>query len=201
MSDKNMLDRRQFVKSVVLAGATLAASGVVGTNKAFARNTQGRVHGVCFMGGKNCKVTYVDDGVVPGRDNGIDFYTFPSSGTNPLDSGGNYNPNRLQNNTFARGGKYWLMWKAESSSMRLFASTDGTATIESTAAAPPNAPSRDLTLNPFKSEEEILAAVARGEIVVTNLQVVVDCPITDANPGDIAVDLNPTVGPFCNKSS
>jgi hypothetical protein len=93
------------------------------------------------------------------------------------------------------------MFEVVSGSLDLFASTDGTKTIYSTVRAPAGSPSRDLTTNPFTSEEEILAARDRGEIAISFTGVNIDCPITDAAAGDIVVDLNPTVGPFCNKSA
>lgn len=199
MTDAEQYARREFLKRGGLAVAATAAGGALLTTEAARGGRfEGVVHGVCWLGGKNCKVTYVDLG--PARVKGTPIYVLPSSGANPFDSGGNYRPERLQNNVFAGGGRVWPMWIVVSGSLDLFASTDGTKTIYSTVRAPAGSPLRDLTTNPFRSEEEIFAARDRGELVVTFTGMAVDCPITAANPGDIVVDLNPTVGVFCPKA-
>lgn len=194
------IGRREMIKRTAVGGLAAATVGLLGgVPQAMARRTEGLIHGTCFLGGKNCKVVYVDLGIIEGKTNGVPIYSFPASDTNPLDTGGNYRPERLQNNAFAGGGKNWLMFDVVSGTTDLFASTDGTKTIYSIRRAPTGSPSRDLTLHPFKSEEEILMSYQLGEVQVVPLGVVVDCPVTDPNPGDIVVDLNPTVGPFCNK--
>ena len=190
--------RREMLKKTLYTALAASTLGLPGG--AQAAKFAGTVHGVCFLGGKNCKVTYVDLGLLP-KTNGTPIYVFPADRPNPLDRGGNYRPERLQNNVFAGSGKNWLAFNITSGSVRLFASTDGTTTIESTQPTPPGSPARDLTTNPFKSEEEIFAARDRGEVIVTPLNEVIDCPITDATPGDVVVDLNPTVGPFCKRSA
>lgn len=93
------------------------------------------------------------------------------------------------------------MWTVVSGSVDLYASTDGTATIYSTVRAPAGSPSRDLTTNPFTSEEEILAAAEAGEVIINDEGFSADCPITKADPGDIVVDLNPDVFELCNRTS
>jgi hypothetical protein len=194
------LERRKFLQRAAIVG--LAASGIAlgaGAKTASAGGRFPGVHGVCWLGGKDCKVTYVDLG--PTKKGNTPIYAFPSSDNNPLDTGGNYRPQRLQNNAFAGSGRYWPMFEVVSASLDLFASTDGTKTIYSTVRAPAGSPSRDLTTNPFKSEGEVLAARDRGEVTISFTGVNIDCPITDAAAGDIVVDLNPTVGPFCSRSA
>lgn len=88
-----------------------------------------------------------------------------------------------------------------SASLDLYASTDGTATIYSTVRSSDPTFSRDLTLMPFTSEEEILHAAEMGFVTITDLGFSADCPITKAEPGDIVVDLNPDVFELCNRTS
>lgn len=198
MSEAERFARRELLKRGGLAVAATAASGVLlAPRAAHGGRFEGVVHGVCWLGGKNCKVTYVDLG--PARVKGTPIYVFESSEPNPLDSGGNYRPQRLQNNVFAGSGRIWPVWVVVSAQLDLSASTNGTKTIYSTVRAPAGSRSRDLTTNPFRSEEEIFAARDRGEVAVSFTGMAVDCPITSANPGDIVVDLNPTVGGFCSR--
>jgi hypothetical protein len=42
--------------------------------------------------------------------------------------------------------------------------------------------------------------VTAGDVVITFTGLNIDCPMTAADPGDIVVDLNPDVGPFCHRS-
>jgi hypothetical protein len=154
---------------------------------------------VCFDG-RDCKNTYIDLGPVDKNGKHI-VWVFQSPDPNPLDTGGNYSPNRLQNNAFGGGGRIWPVWTVVSGSVDLYASTDGTATIYSTVRGPdPSNFSRDLTTNPFTSEEEILAAAALGEVVINDEGFSADCPITKADPDDIVVDLNPDVFELCSRS-
>ncbi len=159
-----------------------------------------QVHGVCFMPsgeGSACKGYYQDLGVVEreGPDV-IALYTFPASGSNPLDNGGNYGPERLQNNVFATGGRFWKMFTVESATLSLIAGTDGSLELASTKAGA-GAERRDLTTQPYTSEAEIMENADAGRIVVTDTGMVVDCPVTRPGERDIVVDLNPDVGDFC----
>jgi hypothetical protein len=158
------------------------------------------VHGVCFMpgpDGKPCKSFYQDLGRVEreGPDV-IALYTFPADVPNPLDAGGNYLPERLQNNVFAADGRFWKMLAVESGSVTLIATTDGTREITSTTMGS-GEESRDLTRQPYLSEEEIMRDMEEGRIMVEDKGVVVDCPVTEPPAGAIVVDLNPDVGKFC----
>ena len=158
------------------------------------------MHGVCFVPGpegKPCKSFYQDLGrseregpdVIP-------LYTFPANMPNPLDIGGNYGPERLQNNVFAADGRFWRMLAVESGSLTLIATTNGSREISSTTEGG-SEERRDLTRQPYLAEEEILHDVAEGRIAVVDPGVVVDCPVTDPPPGAVIVDLNPGVGEFC----
>lgn len=158
------------------------------------------VHGVCFMpdgDGGDCKSYYQDLGVVEreGPDV-IALYTFPASGSNPLDTGGNYGPERLQNNVFATGGRFWKMFTVESATLSLIAGTDGSVELASTKAGG-GAERRDLTTQPYTSEATIMQDADAGLIVVTDTGMVVDCPVTQPGPEATIVDLNPSTGDFC----
>lgn len=158
------------------------------------------VHGVCFMpgpDGKPCKSFYQDLGKVEREGPDVfALYTFPADMPNPLDVGGNYLPERLQNNVFAADGRFWKMLAVESGSVTLIATTDGSRQITSTRVGSGYG-SRDLTRQPYLSEEEIMRDMEEGRIIVEDKGVVVDCPVTEPPPGAIVVDLNPDVGEFC----
>ncbi len=191
---KPRISRRTFLKS---AGAGLAAAALSPVVRVQAGPGEGQVHGVCFLGGKDCMVTYVDLG--PTSSGNTPVFAFPATDSNPLDTGGNYNPFRLQNNVFGGGGRKWPMYIITSANLNLFATTDGSKTIWGEGATVGGTPNRDLTTNPFKSEEEILAARDAGDVVVTFTGVIIDCPITDARAGEIVVNLNPAF-PICQRS-
>jgi len=158
------------------------------------------VHGVCWMGGNNvCKATYVDLGPV-NKNGKTPVWVFPADGNNPFDISGNYSPARLQNNIFGGGGRIWPMYIVVSGNVDLYATTDGNVTLRSTAFYNDGRPQRDLTFDPIKSEDELLAAEAAGDVVITFTGLNIDCPMTAADPGDIVVDLNPGIGEFCHKS-
>jgi hypothetical protein len=154
--------------------------------------------GTCFDGWQ-CKNTYIDLGPVSKNGKHI-VWVFQSPDPNSLDTEGNYSPNRLQNNVFGGGGRIWPVWTVVSGTLDLYASTDGTTKIFSTVRGPDPTFSRDLTLMPFTSEEEILHAADIGFVVINDEGFSADCPITRADPGDIVVDLNPDVFELCSRT-
>lgn len=193
------IKRRDFLK---LTGAGLAAAAglATGVGDAFGQPGSGQVHGVCFLGGQECQVTYVDLG--PVNNGNTPVYVMPADANgspNPFDSGGNYNPFRLQNNVFAGGGRKWPMYLIHSAGLDLFASTDGTV-IYGDGAAQDGRPTRDLTTNPITNEDDLLALEAAGDVTITFTGIIVDCPITKASGGEVVVNLNPDF-PICNRSS
>lgn len=195
---RNDLARRGFLRTTLVGGAAAIAAGTgilaqPGTAQAKLRTP---VHGVCWRGSKPCKVQYVDLGPVD-KDGGKPVYVFEADGYNPLDPGRNYSPKRLQNNIFGGGGHIWPMFLVVSAGLDLFASTDGSTLLHSTNRATPGSPTRDLTVDPFRTQDELLSAADRGDVTISFTGVAVDCPIIDAEPGDIVVDLNPAVGGFC----
>ncbi len=201
MSDKKQtIGRRSFLKKATVAGMAVSAAGVLkGTELVQAAPGEGLVHGVCFLGGRECQVTYVDLGPVSNGNTPV--YVMPSDpngSPNPFDSGGNYNPFRLQNNVFAGGGRKWPMWVIHSAGLDLMASTDGTI-LWGDGAAQDGRPTRDLTPNPIIDEEELLALEAAGDVTLSFTGVIVDCPITKARNNEIVVNLNPAF-PICKKS-
>ena len=206
------VSRRKFltVAGVLVAGgvASMACGGDEGTREATPQlggtptgaGPENEVHGVCFMPGEDgrpCKSFYQDLGAVEreGPDV-IRLYTFPADMPNPLDVGGNYGPERLQNNLFAADGRFWKMLTVESGGLTLMATTDGSREITSTRKGA-GMGVRDLTLEPYVSEEEILRHADAGRIVIVDTGVVVDCPLTSPPPRAVIVDLNPDVGEFC----
>lgn len=193
------MKRRDFLK---LSGAGIAAAAglAAGVTEGFAQKPgTGQVHGVCFLGGQECQVTYVDLG--PVNSGNTPVYVMPADpngSPNPFDSGGNYNPFRLQNNVFAGGGRKWPMYLVHSAGLDLIASTNGTV-IWGDGTAQDGRPTRDLTANPITSEEELLALDTAGDLSVTFTGIIVDCPITTADAGETVVNLNPEF-PICNRS-
>ncbi len=196
------ITRRGFLKKAAVTGAAVSAAGAGTFAYALPAGAQpgaGQVHGVCFLGGQECQVTYVDLG--PTNSGNTPVYVMPSDPNgppNPFDSGGNYNPFRLQNNVFAGGGRKWPMWVVHSAGLDLMASTDGTI-LWGDGAAQDGRPTRDLTTNPITSEEELLALEAAGDVTLMFTGVIVDCPITKAKNNETVVNLNPDF-PVCNRS-
>ncbi len=173
--------------------------------------SQGRVLGVCFMGGDACQSIYVDLGEyeATGRTKlgqEIPVYIFPSSRSNPLDSTGQYNPNRLQNNLFASHGRVWAMHEVHSKNLILKAEpapgevllglgvTDAD-TVSQEGARPRT---RDLYRNPITGLNELLALEAMGEVEIVNLFFNTDCPLATPNDNDTVVNLNPNY-PICGE--
>ncbi|MGE0140888.1 MAG: twin-arginine translocation signal domain-containing protein [Ilumatobacteraceae bacterium] len=195
--DPDGFTRRSFLRRAAVGGAAVAVGGVLlsGGHTASAK-LHTPVHGVCWDGDKPCKVQYVDLGPVD-SDGGKPVYVFEADGFNPFDPGRHYSPRRLQNNVFGGGGHIWPMYLVHSAALQLVASTDGSITLHSTNRAPDGSPMRDLTTKPFRFEDELLEAADRGLVTITFTGVSVDCPIIDADRGDIVVDLNPGVGRFC----
>lgn len=192
------IDRRGFLRSAVLgAGAAVTlGSGLLGAAAPAHARLRTPVHGVCWRGSKPCKVQYVDLGPVD-KDGGKPVYVFEADGYNPFDPGRNYSPRRLQNNIFGGGGHIWPMFVVVSAGLDLLASTDGSRTLYSTTRAEAGSARRDLTHEPFRTEDELLLAAEQGEVAISFTGVTVDCPIIDAEQGDIVVDLNPYAGAFC----
>ena len=172
-----------------------------------------RTLGVCFMGDDPCQSIYVDLGEYEptGRTKlgqEIPVYIFPSSvrNPNPLDSTGQYNPFRLQNNVFADHGRVWSMFEVRSKDLVLKAEPRPGLVLWGAGVTPPDTTdpdiprprTRDLYHNPFKGEEEILLLAERGEVEVVNLFFNTDCPLVDPLPNDVIVNLNPNF-PICGQ--
>jgi hypothetical protein len=197
---KDKLGHRAILGWAVLAVVVILFAGQFNSIEAAKRETP--VHGVCYMGGNDnntCKAAYVDLGPV-NKKGTHPVWAFPADGDNPFDVGGNYSPARLQNNVFGGGGRIWPMYIIVSGNVDLYATTDGNVTLHSVTWYGDGRPQRDLTFEPFKSEDELLAAEAAGDIVITFTGLHIDCPMTAPDEGDIVVDLNPDVDAFCHKS-
>ena len=173
---------------------------------------EARVLGVCFMLEEKCLSPYIDLG--PYNDDrqataktAIPVYVFPSVPLNaggtmhPSDKEGLYNPYRLQNNVFADDGRVWAMWRVYSADLNLVAIPEPGVRIwgeEADQTADSKSGNlRDLFSNPYTSEKEILDAAEAGHIRLANLFKNVDCPIVEAKPNDIIVNLNSTF-PICD---
>jgi hypothetical protein len=91
------ITRRTFVKRAAITGLAVSLASQFGREpfaQAAPRPTP--IHGTCFDG-RDCKNTYIDLGPVNKNGKHI-VWVFGSPDPNPLDTGGNYSPNRLQNN-------------------------------------------------------------------------------------------------------
>ncbi len=180
---------------------------------------QNKVLGVCFMDSDPCGMTYVDLGVyddpkeATAKNDMVPVYVFPSippdagGRPNPLDPNHAYRPYRLQNNVFAGPGYIWSMWEVRSANLVLKAEPQPGVTLWGIGVDPseyegggddekPSRRVRDLYLNPFMGEAEILTLAQRGDVTLVDLRVAVDCPVRQAQPGDLVVNLNPQV-PLC----
>ena len=166
-----------------------------------------RVIGTCFMHNEECVTPYIDFGpylhVPPAPTKGgeqtalVPVYVFPSRPASeggmrhPFDPEGKYRPFRLQNTVFAGEGIVWEMVLVFSGNVTLMAQPEVGTVLWGAGADTTSTNLRDLYSVPFRSEEDILAAAQRGEVIVINTGENTDCPVVEVQDTDIVINLNP----------